>query len=48
MVAGFCAGYLEKGDYKYALRMGTAAGSASAFSESLATKQEVIDLLNKI
>lgn len=48
MVAGFCAGYLEKGDYKYALRMGTAAGSASAFSESLATKHEVIDLLNKI
>lgn len=48
MVAGFCAGYLEKGDYKYALRMGAAAGSASAFSESLATKQEVIDLLNKI
>ena len=48
MVAGFCAGYLEKGDYKYALRMGTAAGSASAFSESLSTKQEVIDLLNKI
>lgn len=48
MVAGFCAGYLEKGDYKYALRMGTAAGSSSAFSESLATKQEVIDLLNKI
>lgn len=48
MVAGFCAGYLEKDDYKYALRMGTAAGSASAFSESLATKQEVIDLLNKI
>ena len=48
MVAGFCAEYLEKGDYKYALRMGTAAGSASAFSESLATKQEVIDLLNKI
>lgn len=48
MVAGFCAGYLEKGDYKYALRVGTAAGSASAFSESLATKQEVIDLLNKI
>lgn len=48
MVAGFCAGFLEKGDYKYALRMGTAAGSASAFSESLATKQEVIDLLNKI
>lgn len=40
MVAGFCAGYLEKGDYKYALRMGTAAGSASAFSESLATNRK--------
>lgn len=48
MVAGFCAGYLEKGDYDYALKMGTAAGSASAFSEGLATKSEVMDLLKKI
>lgn len=48
MVAGFLAGYLEKGDYQHALRMGTASGSASAFSEGLATKQEVMDLLNKI
>lgn len=48
MVAGFLAGYLEKGDYQYALRMGTASGSASAFSEGLATKQEVMDLLTKI
>ncbi|MGN1125898.1 MAG: PfkB family carbohydrate kinase, partial [Ruminococcus sp.] len=48
MVAGFLAGYLEKGDYQHALRMGTATGSASAFSEGLATKQEVMDLLNKI
>ena len=48
MVAGFLAGYLEKGDYQHALRMGTATGSASAFSEGLATKQEVMDLLTKI
>lgn len=48
MVAGFLAGYLEKGDYQHALRMGTASGSASAFSEGLATKQEVMDLLTKI
>lgn len=48
MVAGFLAGYLENGDYQHALKMGTASGSASAFSEGLATKQEVMDLLKKI
>lgn len=41
MVAGFVAGYMEKQDYEYAFRMGIAAGSASAFSENLATKQEI-------
>lgn len=41
MVAGFVAGYMEKQDYEYAFRMGLAAGSASAFSENLATKQEI-------
>lgn len=41
MVAGFIAGYLEKGDFEYALKMGLAAGSASAFSENLATMEEV-------
>ncbi len=41
MVAGFLAGWLEKQDYKYAFHMGLAAGSASAFSENLATKQEI-------
>ncbi|MCH5202628.1 MAG: 1-phosphofructokinase [Oscillospiraceae bacterium] len=48
MVAGFCAGYLEKQDYKYALKMGAAAGSASAFSEGLATKDEVFALLKTL
>ena len=48
MVAGFVAGYLEKKDYEYAFHKGLAAGSASAFSEQLATKAEVDALLEKI
>ena len=41
MVAGFVAGWMEKKDYEYAFHMGIAAGSASAFSENLATKEEI-------
>lgn len=41
MVAGFLYGYLEFCDYEKAFRMGIAAGSASAFSEGLARKEEV-------
>lgn len=41
MVAGFMAGWMEKKDYAHAFAMGVAAGSASAFSELLATKEEV-------
>lgn len=41
MVAGFMAGWMEKQDYEYAFHMGVSAGSASAFSENLATKEEV-------
>ncbi len=41
MVAGFLAGYGESGDYEHAFRMGLAAGSASAVSEQLATKDEI-------
>lgn len=48
MVAGFVAGYLEKKDYEYAFHKGIAAGSASAFSERLATKEEVEKLLETI
>lgn len=40
MVAGFIAGY-EKGGYEYALRLGTACGGATAFSDGLATKAEI-------
>lgn len=48
MVAGFVAGYLETKDYEYAFHKGLAAGSASAFSEQLATKEEVEALLKTI
>ena len=49
MVAGFIAGYEEsKGDYVKAFYMGVATGSASAFSENLATRPEVEALLKTI
>lgn len=48
MVAGFTAGWIEKKDYRHAFYMGVASGSASAFSEYLATKDEIMDLYNKI
>lgn len=48
MVAGFTAGWMEKHDYRHAFYMGVASGSASAFSEYLATKEEIINLYNKI
>ena len=45
MVAGFLAGWQEKEDPEYALHLGTAAGSASAFSERLATREEIERLI---
>lgn len=44
MVAGFLAGYLENGDYGHALRLGTAAGGATAFSDGLGTKDKIMEL----
>lgn len=41
MVAGFMAGWMEKQEYEHAFHMGIAAGSASAFSENLATEEEI-------
>ena len=41
MVAGFLVGWTEKKDYTHAFKMGIAAGSASAFSEFLATREEI-------
>ena len=48
MVAGFVAGWIEKQDYEYAFHMGVALGSASAFSENLATKEEIINVYNQV
>ena len=41
MVAGFVAGYISKKDYAYALKLGAACGNATAFSEELATADEI-------
>ena len=38
MVAGFIAGYLKSGDYRQALKLGTACGGATAFSKGLCSK----------
>mgnify|MGYP001625258991 FL=1 len=48
MVAGFLAGYYKTKDYEYALKMGVSAGSASAFSVNLATKEEVDSIFNQL
>ena len=49
MVAGFVAGYIESnGDYERAFKMGLCTGSASAFSENLATRPEVEALLKSL
>ena len=47
MVAGFIASYFAEHDYKKALKYGAATGSATAFSEGLATKDQVEKLLGQ-
>ena len=46
MIAGFLAGWESSKDYRQAFRMAVAAGSASAYSEELATKEDVEALLS--
>lgn len=48
MVAGFLAGWMERKDYGHAFQMGIAAGSASAFSELLATREEIEAVYRRI
>ena len=48
MVAGFLAGWLETGNYDEALKMGIAAGSATAFSLGLADWETVKKLLREM
>lgn len=47
MVAGFLAGYMKNGDYNEALKLGMAAGSATAFTYWLATKEEIDEIFTK-
>lgn len=48
MVAGFLAGVIEKKDYQYAFEMGICSGSASAFSDHLAKREEVEALISEL
>lgn len=51
MVAGFLAGFLKgspEGDYDYALKLGTAAGGATAFSNGLAKAEDIARLLRQL
>ena len=48
MVAGFLAGLLIHDDYEKAFKMGIAAGTASTFSENLATKDEILYQFSKL
>ena len=48
MVAGFLYGYLNSGTYEDAFYYGICSGSASAFSENLATRKEIEELLKKM
>lgn len=48
MVAGFIAGYLERGEYEYALKLGTACGGATAFSDGIGTGEEIRRLFDTL
>ena len=48
MVAGFLYGYLSTKSYEEAFQYGVCTGSASAFSDNLATKQDVNELLKQM
>ncbi|WP_270647710.1 1-phosphofructokinase [Paeniclostridium hominis] len=48
MVAGFIAGYLNSNNYEKALKLGAASGGATAFSNDLATKEDIYKLIDEI
>lgn len=48
MVAGFITGYLKSQSYEEVFHMGICTGSASAFSERLATQEEVDGILGQM
>lgn len=48
MVAGFIAGFKKNHSYEKALKMGTAAGSATAFSDDLATGKDILSIYDTL
>lgn len=48
MVAGFIAGYQKWGDYDMALKLGTAAGSATAFSKGLGSGEYIKQIMTEL
>lgn len=48
MVAGFIAGYVMSEDVEYALKLGICTGSATAFSEHLAKKELIMELMGNL
>lgn len=49
MVAGFLAGYYQTKDYAFALKLGSACANATAFSDTLACRDEIDKMLeNKL
>lgn len=48
MVAGFIAGYERFGSYEEALKLGTAAGGATAFSDDLGNEEQIMQLYKTI
>lgn len=48
MVAGFIAGYLLENDYKEALKLGSACGGATAFSDDLASKDQIDEVYRQL
>ena len=48
LMAGFLAGLDEKGDIDHAMKLGIAAGGATAFSHGLAVKEEIFELLKTL
>lgn len=48
MVAGFLAGYIENKDYDYALKLGSAAGTGTAYSLGLAEKDAIYHVLQRM
>ena len=48
LVAGFIAGYLNNGNYEDALELGIAAGTATAFSDYLSSKDKILEIFNRL